>query len=548
MCGNFGIIFLDPRFRDKVLPLLREMIRITMMRGAQSAGIATYLRTASAANTRERLGFLSRLGVRSRVVNGKRTDLSALVMRRLAWDLRRAAAFHGVGDAIEAPQVFQGHTRFATTSISNLDGCHPHQWTPPSTRMAWGYDSGSGAFVGRRVNAEGFITHNGDLDFFTINGVCYELDQLQQLLPLLLHHPLPSRVDSACVAGLLELLRTKGLWMASVRYAHLYAVLRTEGNLLKQHSRRWLLSPTRLKAISAVFEKAWAALLADEGSTHHHAAADEEASMRAPQPPPLFATSEEATMIDYLTPMLRRKLISAIGKDGGPGRLGLQPGDIEPLVDEAISAFFSNGLLIAGRKILESAKGSFGLVLSHSLDANELLVAARGQSMSVAFYPELEMVLFGSEAAATKAALRAAQEAAAAGGEATGDAPPPPTAEGMPSGCYRLDLNDLYGEVVRLQWGGDELVAQMQHGATASVLAMRYGGDRSGALVVTTLAEGGQPYEPPRSASSTCAATASSSRRRRRTTILWAPTCARSRRCSNGCETTGTRRASRSTG
>ena len=34
MCGNFGIIFLDPRFRDKVLPLLREMIRITMMRGA----------------------------------------------------------------------------------------------------------------------------------------------------------------------------------------------------------------------------------------------------------------------------------------------------------------------------------------------------------------------------------------------------------------------------------------------------------------------------------------------------------------------------------
>ena len=128
MCGNFGIIFLDPRFRDKVLPLLREMIRITMMRGAQSAGIATYLRTASAANTRERLGFLSRLGVRSRVVNGKRTDLSALVMRRLAWDLRRAAAFHGVRDAIEAPQVFQGHTRFATTSISNLDGCHPHQW------------------------------------------------------------------------------------------------------------------------------------------------------------------------------------------------------------------------------------------------------------------------------------------------------------------------------------------------------------------------------------------------------------------------------------
>ena len=279
MCGNFGIIFLDPRFRDKVLPLLREMIRITMMRGAQSAGIATYLRTASAANTRERLGFLSRLGVRSRVVNGKRTDLSALVMRRLAWDLRRAAAFHGVGDAIEAPQVFQGHTRFATTSISNLDGCHPHQWTPPSTRMAWGYDSGSGAFVGRRVNAEGFITHNGDLDFFAVHGVTYPLEEVQRLLAALLHHPLPSRrlgvrrrpPRAAAHQGALDGV---GALRPPLRgAAH-------RGQPAQAALAPLALSPTRLKAISAVFEKAWAALLADEGSTHHRAAADEESCAR----------------------------------------------------------------------------------------------------------------------------------------------------------------------------------------------------------------------------------------------------------------------------
>ena len=85
--------------------------------------------------------------------------------------------------------------------------------------------------------------------------------------------------------------------------------------------------------------------------------------------------------------------------------------------------------------------GSFGLVLSTSLEADsELIVAARGQvptpnpkclspnpnpspnpsptptptptpapspgqTMSIAFYPESGLVLFGSEAAATKAAM-----------------------------------------------------------------------------------------------------------------------------------------------
>ena len=58
--------------------------------------------------------------------------------------------------------------------------------------------------------------------------------------------------------------------------------------------------------------------------------------------------------------------------------------------------------------------GSFGLLLSHSLDASgELIVASRGQTMSIAFYPESGLVMFGSESAATKAGMTLGRDAAA---------------------------------------------------------------------------------------------------------------------------------------
>ena len=53
---------------------------------------------------------------------------------------------------------------------------------------------------------------------------------------------------------------------------------------------------------------------------------------------------------------------------------------LDALAAAAVDAFFDNGLLRASRILLEGAMGSFGLVLSTSLEADsELIVAARGQ-------------------------------------------------------------------------------------------------------------------------------------------------------------------------
>ena len=65
-----------------------------------------------------------------------------------------------------------------------------------------------------------------------------ELDELQTLLPLLLHAKLPAAVDSACVAGLLDLLRTEGLWIASTRFGYVHGALATQVGALIQHGDR----------------------------------------------------------------------------------------------------------------------------------------------------------------------------------------------------------------------------------------------------------------------------------------------------------------------
>ena len=153
MCGNFGLLLLLPLARKDALRLLRQMLRITMVRGAQSAGIVTYEQMNGS-----EVG--DAIGLRCRVVNGKRTDLSNLLLKKLARSLYGGTdgLFAGPG---MSPRLFQGHTRFATSSICNLAGCHPHQWVARCLQMAWRLTANG--YVSERRHVESFITHNGDL-------------------------------------------------------------------------------------------------------------------------------------------------------------------------------------------------------------------------------------------------------------------------------------------------------------------------------------------------------------------------------------------------
>lgn len=284
-----------------------------------------------------------------------------------------------------------------------------------------------------------------------------------QLLVALLHIPLPGKVDSMCVAGLADLLRSKGLWLASVRYGYLYGGLKTAGNLgeLCDHDRIW--NARTLREVADEFEAAWTEVVSKgkpSRTTLHSGAlavsakvarTASESTVESPDTdslgsslgshtsdgPPQPAAAAKATgkglkglsagktasvptaytmasfredMVEIIRPVMRQMLLSAPFSLPMANVLDDPNKAIDEFVTCSVDAFLGQDLYTAARQLLGNAKGSFGLVISHSLDsANEVVVAARGQTMALAFYPQMGMVLFGSEATATKVRALAPQ-------------------------------------------------------------------------------------------------------------------------------------------
>ena len=69
-------------------------------------------------------------------------------------DLRRRAWLRG---RAPHPRVFLGHTRFATTSVAEFSGTHPHQWTPPRRFEVWQGVGVGGTFRRAQRTVEVFV-------------------------------------------------------------------------------------------------------------------------------------------------------------------------------------------------------------------------------------------------------------------------------------------------------------------------------------------------------------------------------------------------------
>ena len=79
-CGNFGVILLHAAWLSEnggqtTLDILRKMIEVTMMRGAQSGGIVTFENKNKNVNDNDDSRVVEMKSIRSRVVKSKRGDL-----------------------------------------------------------------------------------------------------------------------------------------------------------------------------------------------------------------------------------------------------------------------------------------------------------------------------------------------------------------------------------------------------------------------------------------------------------------------------------------
>ena len=84
-CGNFGLILLNPAYNDTKsgrklsLDILEKMISVTMVRGAQSGGVVSFVSRSS--RHADQI-----MGMRSRVLNSKRSDLSKGIRSKIESD------------------------------------------------------------------------------------------------------------------------------------------------------------------------------------------------------------------------------------------------------------------------------------------------------------------------------------------------------------------------------------------------------------------------------------------------------------------------------
>lgn len=440
-CGNFGIILLHQAWfsadrGQTALDILEKMVSVTMMRGAQSGGVITFTSTTKGPR-----------GTRSRVVNRKRTDLSKLLRRRITAEvnLRQPIPF------------FAGHTRFATSSKATLEGTHPQQWTPPTLRSVYDmnvpHTDSTPEPVPKIRRVENYITHNGDFDFFTVNGVTYDLEVIQTFLSKVLG-PMPAPVDSCAVAGLVDVLRTKGCFALSARYVICLGLptskLTLDGCNFPDDSH--------FAAIGSVFEDVLVEMLKtttmgsiEESTQRRHSFAQRVCSKLQARRTTLMAPLGAWITMDD----------KEEEEQGGASLLHF--------CVKTVDAFFDNDLLMTTKRFLKDAKGSFGLCVTSSLDAErQICLAARGQTvsdsgagasgqwlgscllvarqMSVAFYPNKGLICYGSEQAAVKAGLNFPfpGDTADVLGRSQGD---------IDNDALRLDLDDLGGEIILLDWG-----------------------------------------------------------------------------------------------
>ena len=301
------------------------------------------------------------------------------------------------------------------------------------------YRIANGTFEKLKRTVEVFICHNGDLDFFDVGGVTYDLGDVMNWLERALHTKKPATVDSAGVAGLIDIVRTQGLWFHSVRFGYLFGPKRTT----LEYPMPSLQNFQEAASMAAeVFEEVLKKLKGQSNDRIRDGVKD--------------------SLLNRIT---RQKVLG----------FDLEGGNLVHFVNTAVDAFFDQDLLAAVRLFLANAKGSFGLCITCSVDAErQLVVAARGQTISVAFYPASGLVLWGSEQAAVKAALVGEKDQADSVHGRMKDKineerevmlamlSPEQRAKfierfgedfDMDEGACRLDLDDLGGEIVLIDWG-----------------------------------------------------------------------------------------------
>lgn len=414
MCGNVTLMGALVGGETEAFParqrdLLEAMLRISQMRGAQSGGGAIQVEKGGVARNLIR-----------KCVNTKRGDLARLLTREL---LNRAR----FQKAHDSNFIVQTHVRYATAGITKREEAHPFRYVDVKSRglrRVFQWAEGKLSLTTRPV--ETVLTHNGDMDGLKFRGVHIGYDGLG----LFLEHVLGVKNrwvgDSPLLAGAIELFLTRGLWLESLRLAfHTVAApappsfdqvpSELRGAERDRELTRLLSThPTVDKATLHEWEMAAEKLLLEQCG---ESAAIPSAPAEIRRFREDLAERLSAHFIAQPSPLLSTERLQAFAR-------------------AAVAAFFDNDLYIALRKLEPSLDGTFGCVVTSTLEPGTLVAFSRGQPLSLGFRRETGLVCVVSERSAMKVV----------------------GVDGRPSFDERLDLDLCRGEIARVEVDGDKRI------------------------------------------------------------------------------------------
>lgn len=380
-CGNFGFVAVPPSpssgalLPERAIHLYRRMGRETELRGTQAGGGLVLAQSRRGHN----------VFVGHKVVNAKRGDLTGALEAGFRRS-RHLARLRGIRPH-PTSLLACWHYRFGTSGPPAIRETHWQEWSPARLRRLhrWAH----GAWVSEQAIVHHRITHNGDFEAFELGDERLAVaGPLGPWLAEVLGHPVPAMVDSARIAGMMDLLICQGDWFAAVRWGAL------------------------LTLADGVSVPPQAAL------THwaHHL---ERVFLQQ------LAENPEAQNPDgrWIQHLLDRSLP---GLKGDPLLSSYPENVLRQWLLRSIDAFLHHTPERAVLEFLGRARGSFGLVVVSTTTDDQLVLSSLGQPITLGMAPAVSLAPYASEAAAVDSVL--AQE----------------------PGAWRLDLDQNAGEIALL--------------------------------------------------------------------------------------------------
>lgn len=385
-CGNFGLIALrkpedEPHqlLPKRMVEMSQQMGRETEVRGEQAGGGLVIGQHGTTSNIKDRTVFVGK-----KIVNKKRSNLTKSLEAAFA-PIRSKAMASGV-KPLESTVTGVWHYRYGTSGAApSVLETHWHEWMPAREEAVWQFREGQWQRETKNVNHR--ITHNGDFDSWQIFGREVDNATLGLWLEGVLHTPNATKGDSPKIAGMMDLLITKGMWYASVRLAYQQAIAKAieyafGGQQPSNNTPNTAPSESELKSWAEMFDTIFTAELSDLSN------------FNSPEISPKFLKASVS---------LQQNLLQALGKSNL--NVNWTEQQQATFIRFVLEAFFEGDLYRATQIFMSHAKGSFGLVTVSTLEPSHLVLSAKGQPITVGFNWEQGYMVYASESAAVDSIL-----------------------------------------------------------------------------------------------------------------------------------------------